>query len=136
MCSVAMNIIKIESESIMENIEITNDKVTETLISELESFSYEELHQFFLFFYRMNHQHFNMICPDQFEVFLETFDNNPFKTNENKQFRKQLIDSIIKYAFDYTNLLTAALLIKKKFTIEEIAQNYYANIDMFGGDWY
>ena len=35
----------------MKNIEITNDKVTETLISELESLSYEELHQFFLFFY-------------------------------------------------------------------------------------
>ena len=97
--------------------------------------SYEGLHEFFLFVYKMNHQHFNMICPDQFDVFLEAFESNPFKLNENKQFRKQLIDNIVKYAFDHTSLLTAALLIKKKVTIDEISQNYYSNIDMFGGNW-
>ena len=69
-------------------------------------------------------------------MFLEAFESNPFKLNENKQFRKQLIDNIVKYAFDHTSLLTAALLIKKKFTIDEISQNYYSNIDMFGGNWY
>ena len=120
----------------MENIETTTNKVTETLISELEGMSYEGLHEFFLFVYKMNHQHFNMICPDQFDVFLEAFESNPFKLNENKQFRKQLIDNIVKYAFDHTSLLTASLLIKKKFTIDEISQNYYSNIDMFGGNWY
>ena len=28
------------------------------------------------------------------------------------------------------------LIQEKKFTIEEIIENYYANIDVFNGDWY
>lgn len=120
----------------MENIETTTNKVTETLISELEGMSYEGLHEFFLFVYKMNHQHFNMICPDQFDEFLEAFDSNPFKVNENKAFKKQLIDNIIKYSFDHMSLITATVLIKKKFTIDEIIQNYYSNIDVFGHGWY
>ena len=34
------------------------------------------------------------------------------------------------------NLLTAALLLKKKFTIEEVISNYYANVDVFGYDMF
>ena len=67
------------------------DKVTETLIKELEGLSEEGLHEFFKFFYKMNHQHGHMIAVDKFEEFLETFDHNPFKVNEDKKFRKQLI---------------------------------------------
>lgn len=123
----------------MENKENTInkiDKVTETLIKELENLSEEGLHEFFIFFYRMNHHHGNMIALDKFEEFLETFDSNPFKLNEDKKFRKQLIDNVVKYAFDYMSLLTAAILIKKKFTVNEIVQNYYANVDVFGNSWY
>ena len=112
------------------------NKVTETLIKELEGLNEEGLHEFFMFFYKMNHQHAYMITPDGFDDFLETFELNPFKVNDDKKFRKQLIDSIIKYAYDHTSLLTAAILIKKKFTMAEIIDNYYANIDVFGGSWY
>ena len=77
-----------------------------------------------------------MIHVDQFEEFLEAFDNNPFKINDDKKFRKQLIDNIIKYAFDHMSLITAAILIKKKFTIEELTRNYYSSVDLFTGDWY
>ena len=84
-----------------------------------------------MFFYQLNHQHYNMITPDQFEEFLEAFDKNPFKVNENKTFRKQLIENIIKYADDHMSLITAAVLIKKNFTTEEIIQNYYANVNVF-----
>jgi hypothetical protein len=77
-----------------------------------------------------------MIHDDQFEEFLEAFDSNPFKINDDKKFRRQLIDNIIKYAFDHMSLITAAVLIKKKFTIEEITQNYYSSIDLFTGDWF
>ena len=77
-----------------------------------------------------------MIVVDQFEGFLKAFDNNPFKVNEDKKFRKQLIDNVVKYAYDHMSLLTAAVLIKKKFTVDEIARNYYANVDIFGGNWY
>lgn len=120
----------------MDNIEKTTNKTTETLIKELEGLSNEELHEFFMFFYRMNHQQGNMIAVEKFEEFLSAFESNPFKINENKAFRKQLIDNIIMYAHDHMSLLTAAVLIKKKFTIDEISQNYYSSIDVFDGNWY
>lgn len=77
-----------------------------------------------------------MIALDKFEEFLEAFDSNPFKVNEDKAFRKQLIENILKYAHDHMSLITAAVLIKKKFTIEELTQNYYTSVDIFAGDWY
>ena len=120
----------------MENKENAIDKVTETLTKELESLSAEGLHEFFKFFYRLNHSQGNMIAVDKFEEFLEAFDDNPFKVNEDKKFRKQLIENIIKYAHDHMSLITTAVLIKKKFTIEEITQNYYASVDLFDGNWY
>ena len=119
-----------------ENITPEVNKITETLSKELESLSAEGLHEFFKFFYQMNHAHGNMIHIDQFEEFLEAFDSNPFKINDDKKFRKQLIDNIIKYAFDHMSLITAAVLIKKKFTIEELTRNYYSSVDLFTGDWF
>ena len=77
-----------------------------------------------------------MIAIDKFEEFLEAFDSNPFKFNENKAFRKQLIENIINYAHDHMSLITAAVLIKKKFTIEELTQNYYSSIDLFEDSWF
>ena len=120
----------------MENKENTVDKVAETLTKELESLNAEGLHEFFKFFYRLNHSQGNMVALDRFEEFLEAFDSNPFKVNEDKTFKKQLIDNVIKYAHDHMSLITAVVLIKKKFTIEELTQNYYASIDLFDGNWY
>ena len=123
----------------MENKENTTpkvDKTTETLTKELESLSPEGLHEFFKFVYKMNHMHGNMMTTDSFDEFLSTFDYNPFKINESKEFKKQFIENVIKHTFDPMSLITAAVLIKKKFTIEEIANNYYASVDLFGGDWY
>ena len=123
----------------MENKEIAingTDKVTETLAKELESLSAEGLHEFFKFVYKMNHVHGNMMATDSFDEFLSAFDDNPFKINNSKEFKKQFIDNIIKYTFDPMSLITAAVLIKKKFTIEEIANNYYASVDIFDGSWF
>ena len=123
----------------MENKEITTptyNKVIDTLTKELESLSSEGLREFFKYFYKMNHSQSNMIAPDKFEEFLEAFDVNPFRADDDKKFRKQLIDNIIKYAFDHMSLITAAVLIKKKFTIEELAHNYYASVDVFDSQWY
>ena len=119
-----------------DNTPIEVNKVTEALMKELEGLSEEGLHEFFMFFYKMNHQHGNMIAVDKFEEFLKAFDHNPFKVNEDKKFRKQLIDNVVEYAYDHMSLLTAAILIKKKFTVNEIVQNYYANLDVFGSSWY
>ena len=113
-----------------------NNKVIETLTKELESLNSDELHEFFKFFYKMNHTHSNMMYLDQFEEFLSSFDSNPFKVNEDKKFRKQLIDSVIKYAHDYMSLITAAVLIKKKFNIEELTRNYYSSVDLFDEQWF
>lgn len=120
----------------MENTEKKIDKATETLIKELESMSNEALRDFFKFFYKLNHHDYNLITPERFEEFLEAFEKNPFKVNEDKAFRKQLIDNIIKYSYDHMSLITAAVLIKKKFTIEEIIQNYYSNINVFDNGWF
>ena len=120
----------------MENKENTVDKATETLIKELEGLSAEGLHDFFKFVYRLNHTHGNMISLEQFEEFLESFESNPFRVNEDRKFRKQLIDNVIKYTHDHMSLITAAVLIKKKFTVEELTQNYYASVDLFDGGWY
>ena len=120
----------------MENKENTVDKIKETLTKELESLNAEGLHEFFKFFYRMNHAEGNMIALDRFEEFLEAFDSNPFKVNEDKACRKQLIENIIRYAHDHMSLITAAILIKKKFTIEELTQNYYASVDLFADNWF
>ena len=120
----------------MENIENKDNKGVETLTKELESLSAEGLHEFFKFFYKMNRTQGCMISVEHFEEFLEAFDSNPFKVNEDRKFRKQLIDNIIKYAYDHMSLITAAVLIKKKFTIEEIIENYYTNVDVFCGSWY
>ena len=83
----------------MENKEVAineTNKVVETLTKELENLNGEELYEFFKFFYKLNHCHSNMMYLDQFEEFLGSFDSNPFKVNEDKKFRKQLIDAVIK----------------------------------------
>ena len=120
----------------INNKENAFDKITETLTKELESLSNEGLHEFFKFFYKMNHTQGCMIEVDKFEEFLEAFDSNPFKVNEDKLFRKQLIENIIQYSHDHMSLITAAALIKKKFTIAEIMSNYYASVDLFSDNWF
>ena len=124
----------------MENTENTvnksSNKAAETLAKELEGLSNEGLHEFFMFFYKLNHMHGNMITNEKFEEFLTAFDSNPFKVNDNQKFRKELIQNILKYAHDHMSLITTAVLIKKKFTMAEIIDNYYANLDVFGGSWY
>ena len=118
----------------MENKEIVSsqvNKVTETLTKELESLSDDGLYEFFKFVYRMNHSQGNMIDTSKFEEFLETFDSNPFKINSDKKFRKQLIENLIDYAYDHMSLITAAVLIKRRFTIDEIISNYYSSVNAF-----
>ncbi len=132
----SFNIKLIERENVMDNKEQRIDKATEALTKELESMSDEGLHEFFKFFYKLNHQNGNTIATDKFEEFLAAFDNNPFKLNENKMFRKQMIENIIKYSYDHMSLITAAILIKKNFTIDEIIMNYYSNINIFESNWF
>ena len=141
-CSVVVLKIQIERRIIMANIENkekTNtpiNKTTETLLKELETMSDTGLHDLFLFFYRLNCQHGNMIYNDKFNEFLEAFNSNPFRHHEDKAFRNELIENLTKYCFDHMSLLTATLLLKKKFTIEEVINNYYSNVDVFGYDMF
>lgn len=120
----------------MENKEQKINKATELLVKELEGLNEEGLHEFFIFAYKLNHAQANMIALDQFEEFLQSFENNPFRMTNDKKFKKQLIDNIVKYAFDHMSLLTAAILIKKGFSIEELSSNYYASINAFDNNWY
>ena len=143
--SVAIQInYRYKDELIMEIKEKTNEnapakivnKTTETLIKELETMSDTGLHDLFMFFYKLNCTQGNMIYNNKFNEFLEAFTTNPFRHHEDKAFRKELIENLIKYSFDHMSLLTAALLLKKKFTIDEVINNYYSNVDVFGDDMF
>ena len=79
----------------MENKENTIekiDKVTETLIKELEGLNEEGLHEFFMFVYKMSHQHGKIffyipgiltycITKSSFSIFYPTFGNISIPTN-------------------------------------------------------
>ena len=112
------------------------NKTTETLVKELETMSDSGLHDLFMFFYKLNCNQSNMIYGDKFNEFLAAFNSNPFRHHEDKAFRKELIENLTKYCFDHMSLLTAALLLKKKFTIDEVIQNYYSTVDAFGYDMF
>ena len=120
----------------MENTEKKVNKAAESLTKELEGLTNEGIHEFFVFFYKLNHVNGYMITNERFEEFLEAFDSNRFKMNENQKFRKELIQNILKYAHDHMSLITAAVLIKKKFTIEELTRNYYSSVDLFNDSWF
>lgn len=107
------------------------EKTIEVLTKEIETLTNAELHELFIFYYRLNHQYENIVSHDKFNEFLRSFESNPFRTHEDKVFRKQLIDNLITYTDDHMSLITAIVLIKKKFTIDEIIENYYSNINAF-----
>ena len=112
------------------------EKSTDALIQEIESLNSEELHELFMFYYKINHYHHNLTTYDKFEQFLRAFDKNPFRCNDDKTFKKQLTDNLIEYTDDYMSLLSAVVLIKRKFTIAEIIENYYANVDFYNDNWF
>lgn len=113
---------------------IKTEKSIETLNKELAALDNAELHDLFTFYYRINHQHANLTSFENFNRFLVSFDKNPFRLCEDKEFRKQMIDNIIAYTDDHMSLITAIVLIKRKFTVNEIIDNYYANINAFDND--
>ena len=115
---------------------IKTEKSIETLTKELATLDSAELHDLFIFYYRINHQHFNLTSSENFNKFLVSFDKNPFRCNEDKEVRKQMIDNLIAYTNDHMSLITAIVLLKRKFTIDEIIDNYYSNVNVFENDWF
>ena len=71
-----------------ENIINKANKAAETLAKELEGLTNEGLHEFFVFFYKLNHVNGYMITNEKFEEFLEAFESNPFKINDTKSSAK------------------------------------------------
>ena len=120
----------------MENKENIIEQKTEKARKELEKLNGEQLHQLFLFFYRLNYRQSNMTTTAKFNEFLGSLDSNPFKVQESKEARKQLIDNLVHYTNDRMGLLTAAVLIRNDYDIEDIIDNYYANVDVFSEDFY
>ena len=110
---------------------ITAEKSIETLTKELATLDSTELHDLFTFYYKINHQHANLTSFENFNKFLVSFDKNPFRRCEDKDFRKQMIDNLIAYTDDPMSLITAIVLIKRKFTVDEIIDNYYSNVNVF-----
>lgn len=56
-----------------------SEKTIEILTKEIESLNSIEAHDLVLFYYRINHQHYNITTYEKFNKFLESFDKNPFK---------------------------------------------------------
>lgn len=110
---------------------IKTEKSIETLTKELATLDSAELHDLFTFYYRINHQHANLTSFEKFNDFLAAFDKNPFRRFEDKEFRKQMTDNLIAYTDDHMSLITAVVLIKRKFTVNEIIENYYSNVNAF-----
>ena len=107
------------------------EKTLEILTKEIETLTDAELHELFIFYYRLNHQYENIVTRDKFDEFLHSFEQNPFRQHNDKAFRKQLIENLITYTYDHMSLITAVVLIKRKFTVDEIIENYYSNINVF-----
>ena len=105
---------------------IKSEKTTSILTKELETLTDMQLHDLFTFFYKLNHQYGNIITDEKFEEFLSSFDSNPFRLQVDQVFRVQLIQNLITYADDHMSLITAVMLLKQQFTIEEIINNYYS----------
>jgi hypothetical protein len=121
----------------LENpVENTINKMTDALAKELEVLNDSELHDLFIFFYEINHQNCNTIKPEKFIEFLESFKCNPFRKHEDKTSRKELIENLLTYTTDPMSLLTAAMLIKRKFTINEVVNNFYSSFDFYNDNWF
>lgn len=112
----------------------TPEETIEILTKEIESLNSIEAHDLVLFYYKINHQHFNITTYDKFSEFLESFDKNPFKLNDDKTFKKQLAESLIACTTDYMSLITAVELIKCKFSVQEIINHYYSSMNVFDND--
>ena len=113
---------------------IKSEKTTSILTKELETLTDTQLHDLFTFFYKLNNQHGNIITTEKFDEFLRSFERNPFRTNFDPLFRKQLIQNLISYTDDHMSLITATMLLKQQFSTEEIIENYYSNVDVFCND--
>lgn len=118
----------------METFEERTKKNIEILTKEIETLNSVEMHELVLFYYKINHYHFNITSYDKFNDFLESFDKNPFRLNDDKAFKKQLTENLIEFTEDYMSLITAVMLIKRKFTVEEIVNHYYSKVNVFDND--
>ena len=131
LCSVVVQN-KIARKIIMTDIE----KTAKILTKEIESLNESQLHELFVFYYKLNHQHANLISYDRFDEFLSSFDRNPFRLQKDKKFKDELIKNLIEYTDDQMSLLTAVLLLKQDFTTEEIIYNYYSNVNVFADNYF
>ena len=123
-------------ENIENSVEKTINKTTNALAKELEVLNEKELHDLFIFFYQINHQNYNTIPADKFIQFLGSFKSNPFRIHEDKTSRKELIENLLSYTTDPMSLLTAAMLIKRKFTLDEVINNFYSSYDFYNDNWF
>ena len=62
---------------------ITAEKSIETLTKELATLDSAELHELFMFYYRINHQYGNLTNAENFNKFLVSFDKTPFRRCED-----------------------------------------------------
>ena len=53
-----------------------------------------------------------------------------------KSSKKEMIENLLSYTTDPMSLLTAAMLIKRKFTLDEVINNFYSSYDFYNDNWF
>ena len=118
----------------MENIDKDINKAEEILSKELESMSNEGLRDFFKFFYKLNHEHANMITTDKFDEFLEQ------SRVEGEKFLDLVdVDKIngLQYLNQYRNNIMKRFLSRRGYMVQttsKLAQQ--TNSEIHGSDSY
>ena len=99
----------------------TPEKTIEILTKEIESLNSAQTHDLVLFYYKINHQHYNITTYDKFNEFLESFDKNPFRRCDDKDFKKQK-------KFFYKTVQKKAVKVQKLsgFVTKKTVKNYFS----------
>ena len=99
---------------------IKSEKTTSILTKELETLTDTQLHDLFTFFYKLNNQYGNLLTTEKFDEFLRSFERNPFRTNFDPAFKKQLKESTV-----FVNAISDI----RAFVIRDTIQKVDAKVD-------
>ena len=73
-------------KDIIKNEKTLDETIEKLLTKEIATLNEAQLHELFIFYYKLNHQHANLISYDKFDDFLSSFDSNPFRPHKDKKF--------------------------------------------------
>ncbi len=109
-------------------MQIKNNSTIRKLNDKLEAMTDEKLYEVFQLYCIINSEGVGVTSEEKFNVFLETFEKNPFRRNFDLAHRKQLIGNLITYTDDALGLIRGIEYIQNGLTLEETIENLYASM--------